>query len=53
MNYMYVLHIYTFPASFVPHLKIPRYRKIGFVQQKALMIQIISARRHKFMYRNF
>ena len=25
--YMYVLHIYTFPASFVPHLKIPRYHK--------------------------
>ena len=52
MNYMYVLHIYTFPASFVPHLKIPKYRKIGFVQQKALMIQIISAQRHKFRYRN-
>ena len=49
---MYVSHIYTFPASFVPHLKIPRYHKIGFVQQKTLMIQIISVPRHKIRYQN-
>ena len=41
------LHIYTFLASFVPHLKIPR-----FVQQKAILTQIISAPRQKIRYRN-
>ena len=49
---MYVLHIYTFPESFVPHLKIPRYHKIGFVQQKALMIHIDSVPRRKIRHRN-
>ena len=49
---MYVLHIYTFSASFVPHPKIPRYHKIGFVQQKALMIHIISVPRRKNRHQN-
>ena len=41
------LSIYISLASFVPHLKIPRNRKIRFVQQKALMIHIISVPRRK------
>ena len=36
------LGIYTFTASFVPHIKFLGILKIGFVQQKCLIILIVS-----------
>ena len=51
-QYCISFYIYTFQASFVPHLKIPRYHEKGFAHQKALMIQIISVPRHEIRYQN-
>ena len=31
---MYVLHIFTFPASFVPHLKFLGIKKLGLFNKK-------------------